>query len=299
MHPRHWLAFAALASIWGTTWLTIKFVVREMPPVSAAGARFALAALLLAAFALWQGRSLAWSRWRPAEHRLLLALSLLMFAVPYGLVFYGELTVSSALAAILFSSHSAFTLVFDSVRVGRNLFDRARVAGLALAFAGLLVIFWPKLTGPRAELAGIVALVVAAASSALAAVLAKHGAHGIDPVAGTTWQMAGAAVWLLAAGGALERPALTGYSATALVALLYLAVFGSCVTFVLYYGLLKHLAPVQLSTLSFVIPVIATFAGWLVLDERLAPQSWAGGAAVVAGVALLHRREPELLEGGD
>src|SRR3990170_3851006 len=303
MHPRHWLAFAALASIWGTTWLTIKFVVREMPPVSAAGARFALAALLLAAFALWQGRSLAWSRWRPAEHRLLLALSLLMFAVPYGLVFYGELTVSSALAAILFSSHSAFTLVFDSVRVGRNLFDRARVAGLALAFAGLLIIFWPPrilgVAGPRAELAGIVALVVAAASSALASVLAKHGAHGIDPVAGTTWQMAGAAVWLLAAGGALERPALTGYSATALVALLYLAVFGSCVTFVLYYGLLKHLAPVQLSTLSFVIPVIATLLGWLVLDERLAPQSWAGGAAVVAGVALLHRREPELVEGGD
>src|SRR3970040_347065 len=274
MHPRHWLAFAALASIWGTTWRTIKIVVRESQLVSAAGARFALAALLLAAFALWQGRSLAWSRWRPAEHRLLLALSLLMFAVPYGLVLYGELTVSSALAAILFSSHSAFTLVFDSVRVGRNLFDRARVAGLAPAFAGLLVIFWPKLTGPRAELAGIVALVVAAASSALAAVLAKHGAHGIDPVAGTTWQMAGAAVWLLAAGGALERPALTGYSATALVALLYLAVFGSCVTFVLYYGLLKHLAPVQLSTLSFVIPVIATFAGWLVLDERLAPQAW-------------------------
>jgi len=299
MRPRHWLAFAALAAIWGTTWLTIKFVVREMPPISAAGARFLAAALLLAAFARWRGRSLAWSRWSPAERRLVLALSFLMIAVPYGLVFYGELTVSSALAAILFSSHSAFVLVFDSVRVGRNLLDRARLAGLALAFAGLLIIFWPKLAGPRAELAGVVALIVAAASSALAAVLAKHGAHHIDPVAGTTWQMAGASVWLLLAGGMLERPALGGYSLTALVALLYLVVFGSCVTFVLYYGLLKHLAPVQLSTLSFIIPVIATLAGWLVLGERLAPQSWAGGAAVVAGVALLHRREPPLVEGGD
>jgi drug/metabolite transporter (DMT)-like permease len=299
MRPRHWLAFAALASIWGTTWLTIKFVVREMPPVSSAGARFALAALLLAVFARWRGQSLDWRRWQPAERRLVLLLSLLMFAVPYGLVFYGELTVSSALAAILFSSHSAFTLVFDSVRVGRNLFDRARVAGLALAFAGLLIIFWPKLTGPRAELGGVIALVVAAASSALASVLAKHGAHGIDPVAGTTWQMAGAAAWLLLAGWTLERPALAAYSPTALVALLYLAVFGSCVTFVLYYGLLKHLAPVQLSTLSFVIPVIATLAGWLVLGERLAANSWAGGAAVLVGVTLLHRREPDLLEGGD
>lgn len=299
MRSRYWLAFAALAGIWGTTWLAIKFVVREMPPVSAAGARFAVAALLLAAFAAWRGRPLAWRRWPPAERRLLLALSLLMFAVPYGLIFYGELTVSSALAAVLFSSHSAFTLVFDSVRVGRNLFDRARVAGLVLAFAGLLVIFWPKLAGPRAELGGVVAVLVAAGSSALASVLAKHGAHHIDPVAGTSWQMGGAAVWLLLTGWALERPALTAYSPTALGALLYLAVFGSCVTFVLYYGLLKRMAPVQLSTLSFVIPVIATLAGWLVLDERLAPQSWAGGAAVVAGVALLHRREPEPVEGAD
>ena len=81
------------------------------------------------------------------------------------------------------------------------------VACLALAFAGLLIIFWPKLAGPRAELRGVVALVAAAASSALAAVLAKHGAHGIDSVAGTAWQMAGAALWLLLAGWALERPA--------------------------------------------------------------------------------------------
>lgn len=299
MRLRRWVAFAVLAAIWGTTWLAIKFVVREMPPLSAAGTRFALAALVLAGFARWHGRSLSWRRWQLAERRLVFLLSFLMIALPYGLVFYGELTVSSALAAILFSSHSAFVLLFDSVRCRRNLLTGLRLVGLLLAFSGILVIFWPKLSGPPAELKGVAALVVAAGSSALATVLAKYGAHHIDPVAGTTWQMGGAAVWLLLASWGFERSAPGGYSPLALAALLYLVVFGSCITFVLYYDLLKHMAPVQLSTLSFIIPVIATLMGWLVLNERLAPHSLTGAAAVVLGVALLHRREPEPLPAGD
>ena len=299
MRARHLAAFASLAGIWGTTWLTIKFVVREMPPITAAGLRFALAALLLAGFARWRGRSLSWQGWQPAERRLLLLLSVLMIALPYGLVFYSELWISSALAAILFSSHPAFVLLFDSVRSRRNLLTGVRLGGLLLAFSGILVIFWPRLSGPRTELKGIVAILGAAAASALATVLAKHGAHRIDPLAGTTWQMGVAAVWLLLAGWGLERPVLGGYSPMALGALLYLTVFGSCITFVLYYGLLKHVAPVELSTLSFVIPIIATVMGWLVLNEKLGAHSLAGAAVTLMGVALLHWREPEHLAAGD
>jgi len=292
MRPRHWLAFLSLASIWGTTWLGIKFVVREMPPISSAGARFALAAALLAAYARWQGVPLAWRQWSPAERRVLIALSLLMIGIPYGLVFYGERTVSSALAAILFSSHTAFVTLFESVRARRNLLTGARLAGLALAFLGLLIIFWPRLAGGRAELAGAAAIVSASAVSAGGLLLAKYRGERIHPVAGTMWQMAGAALWLMLAGWALERPALASYSTLALGALAYLIVFGSCVTFVLYYGLIKHTTPVQLSTLSFLIPLIAAVAGWLVLDERLGGLSLAGAALTLTGVALLHRPLP-------
>jgi len=292
MRARHLVAFSVVALIWGTTWLTIKFVIREMPPLSAAGARFLVGAVLLAGFARWQGRSLSWGAWRPSEQRLVVLLSLFMIAVPYGLVFYGELTIPSALAAVIFACHPAFVLLFDSLYSRRNLFTGVRLGGLLLAFTGILAIFWPRLQGPRAELVGVGAILGAAASSALAAVLAKHGGHRIDSVAGTTWQMAGAAIWLLLAGGLLERPAWKAYSPVAVGALLYLVIFGSCVTFVLYYELLKHMAPVQLSTLSFIIPLIATFVGWLVLDERLGASTFAGAAVALAGVALLHRRPP-------
>lgn len=299
MRAQSLAAFCLLAAIWGTTWLAIKLVVREAPPLTAAGARFTLAAVLLAAFSLWRGRSLRWKRFAAAERRLLLVLALLMFTVPYALVFYGEQFISSALTAILFSGGPVFTLLFDSLRVRHNLLSGERLLGLLLAFSGLLVIFVPRLTGPPSELVGGVAIVVAAAVSSLALVLAKHGAHGIDPLVGTTWQMGVGGPILLLIGLALERPALGGYSTLAVLALAYQVVFGSCVTFVTFYWLLKQMAAVQLSTLSFITPVVAVFVGWLVLGEALGLSTLAGAGVVLLGLALLHRPAPEALPAGD
>ncbi|MFQ5663597.1 MAG: DMT family transporter [Terriglobia bacterium] len=299
MRAQHLLAFSLLAFIWGTTWLAIKFVVHEVPPLTAAGLRFALAALLLAGFARFRGRSLGWRHLRPSERRLLLVLSVLMFAVPYALIFYGEQFITSALTAILFSSAPAFTLLFDSLYTRRNLLSGARLSGLVLAFAGVVAIFLPRLSGPSAELRGALAVVAAAATSSLALVLAKYGARNIDTLVGTTWQMTGGAIWLLLAGLAVERPTLGSYSPPAILGLLYLAVLGSCVTFVLFYGLLKQMATVQLSSLAFITPVVAVFVGWLVLDEVLGASTLPGAAVVLLGVALLHRRVPEPLAVGD
>lgn len=293
MTARQLLSFSLLAFIWGTTWLGIKLVVREMPPLTAAGARFALAALLLAVFARWRGRGLGWGRLSRTEQALLLALSLLMFAIPYAFVFYGEQFISSALTSILFASAPVFTLLYDSLRLRQNLFGGTRLLGLVLATIGLLVILGPRLEGPPAELFGALAVVASAAVSSLGLVLAKHYGHGIDPTVGTTWQMGLGAAWLLLVGLPLERPGVEGYSAVALLALLYLALFGSCLTFVLFYALLKEMAPVQLSSLTFLTPVVAVFVGWLVLDEVLSLTSFAGAAVVLAGVALIHRPMPE------
>lgn len=300
MRARHWLVFTLLAIIWGTTWLAIKYVVQEVPALTAAGVRFAVATGVLAGFARARGRPLDWRRLRPTERRLLLALSLLMFAIPYALVFTGERFISSALTAILFSSAPAFVLLYDSLYLRRNLLTGARLAGLLLAFAGVLAIFWPRLSGPTLELGGALAIVGAAAVSSWGTVLAKHGAQDIDPIVGTTWQMGLGAVWLLLAGLVVERPRLESYSAAAVLGLLYLAVAGSCVAFVLYYGLLKQMAAVEISSLAFLTPIVAVFVGWLVRGEELGGNTLPGAVVVLLGVALLHRPVPEpRLIGGD
>lgn len=299
MRPRDRFAFCVVALIWGTTWLAIRVVVREMPPLTTAAARFAIASLLLVGVARWRKTSLAWRRFEPAERRLLLVLSVVMFAIPYGLVFYAEQYVSSALTAILFSSHLAFVVLFESLWVRRNLFHGFRLWGLVLALGGVVVIFLPRLQASSSELRGVLAVLGVAVFSGWAVVLAKYKAHGIDPVAGTTWQMAGGALWLLAVGWTLERPGWTVYSAEAYGALAYLIVCGSCVTFVLYYSLLKRMEPVQISTLVVIEPIIAVLAGRLVLGETLGRTSILGAVLVLLGVYLLHREEPAMPSAGD
>lgn len=284
-HPL--VLFCLLSLIWGTTWLGIKLVVREMPAISAAAVRFLVATLLLAAYAHYGGHRL--TALKPREWRLLAQLSLTMIGIPYALVFYGEKFISSALTAILFASHPALVLLIDSAYVRRNLFTPARVAGLAASFLGLWMIFAPKLAGPSEEVRGMVAILVAALFSAWAVVVAKNKMGGIDPVVATSWQFAGGAVFLALVGAGLERPVLGSYSATAWLGLAYLTVAGSCFGFVLYFRMLKDTTALQASSLSFLTPVVAVFVGWLVLDEVLAPRTLLGAATVLTGLVLLHR----------
>lgn len=291
------LLFCLLSLIWGTTWLAIKVVVGEMPALSAAAARFLAASLLLATYARLTGHRLA--GFRPRERRVLALLSLIMIGIPYALVFYGEKFISSALTAVLFASHAAFVLVLDSCYARRNLFTAAKLAGLLASFAGLWIIFAPRLAGPRAELRGMIAILLAALMSAAAVVVAKYRLGSIDPVGGTTWQFAGGAFFLLAVAGWFEHPTLAPYSPDAWLGLAYLTVVGSCLGFVFYYRMLKDITPIQASSLSFTTPVVAVLAGWLILGEVLSPRTLVGAATVLAGLLLIHRPLPAPAPAGD
>ncbi len=290
MSGKNLVAFCALAVIWGITWLGVKVVVSEMPPITTAGIRFIFAVLLLVAYARLRGQSLALAQLTRSERGVVFALSLVMVALPYALIFYAEQFISSALTAVLFACHPAIVLLFDSLYAHRNLFAPLKLVGLIASFLGLWIIFAPRLAAPQTELRGAIAILAAALLSSFAVVLAKYGAQKIDPVVNTTWQMAAGAVWLLLAGIFLEQPAWGSYSFAAWLALAYLTVLGSSVAFVLYYTLLQRITPVQVASLSYITPLVAVLAGWLVLGEVLSARTLLGAATVLTGVALIHCR---------
>lgn len=297
MSRHSWLLFCALSLIWGTTWLAIKVVVREMPALGAATVRFVAAALLLAAFARLARHRQA--RFTARERNVLLLLSLIMIGIPYALVFYAETFISSALTAILFAAHPVFVLLFDSWYARRSLFEPTKLAGLLASALGLWIIFAPKLAGPPAELRGMVVVLLAALVSAVAVLVAKYRLAGVNPVVGTAWQFAGGAVFLALAAGLFERSGLATYSLKAWFGLAYLTVVGSCVGFVLFYRMLRQSTPIQASSLSFTTPVVAVLAGWVVLGEVLSLRTLLGAAVVLTGLVLLHRPLPVPAPAGD
>src|SRR5438105_15015875 len=97
----HLLGYLALCLIWGSTWMAIRVVVRDVPPLQAAATRFLAAALLLLSVVLLQKRS--WPKGQ-GEWNAILVLSVTIMAVPYGLLFWAEQYVASSMTAVFYSA---------------------------------------------------------------------------------------------------------------------------------------------------------------------------------------------------
>src|ERR1051326_2594960 len=131
------LGYAALCLIWGSTWLAIRLVVRDVPPLEAAAILFFSGAILLLGIAVAQKRNQPSSR---EEWRAVFVLSLSIMAVPYGLLFWAEQYVTSSMTAVLFSAMPLLVALFTPLMMHRVV-PRRVVFALLIGCGGLLLLF--------------------------------------------------------------------------------------------------------------------------------------------------------------
>jgi drug/metabolite transporter (DMT)-like permease len=120
-------------------------------------------------------------------------------------------------------------------------------------------------------------------------VATKKWGHDIHPLSIAAVPMGFAALLLGAVAAVVERGRPLDFNLHSVGALLYLAVFGSAVTFTLYFWLLRHVSVTTLSFLNYATPVVAVLVGTLGLGEPLTRRTVAGALLVVAGVAVALR----------
>jgi drug/metabolite transporter (DMT)-like permease len=258
------LAYISLCLIWGSTWMAIRVVVRDVPPLQAAGVRFLAAGALLLAWAWAQKRK--WPRGEQ-QWKAVIVLSLTIMAVPYGLLFWAEQYVTSGMTAVLFSASPLFVALLTPLLMKRKV-PRDAIFAMLVAFGGLVALLWTGLSsgGARALLGGL-AVLGAMAMSSWSVVYAKQRLHHVDPVTGTGMQLLFGAVALLWGTWALESHRHAVWSRPAVLATAFLTVFGSCAAFVIYYWLLKRMQPYQAATISLVVPIVAVLEGALLGHE--------------------------------
>jgi drug/metabolite transporter (DMT)-like permease len=255
----HLLGYVALCLIWGSTWLAIRVVVHDVPPFEAAALRFVIAGALLMGAALVQKRR--WPR-DVSEWAAILVLSLTMMALPYGLLFWAEQHVMSSMTAILYSAMPLAVALFTPAMMHRKV-PRTAVFAMVIAFGALLSLFYTDLSTTRRAILGGLLVLVSMGLSAWSAVYAKLRLRDIDSVVATGLQLLFGSIVLLWGTWALEPHRHAVWTKTAVAAMAFLTLFGSAAAFVIYYWLLKRLQPYQLSTISLIVPVIATAEGWL------------------------------------
>ena len=131
------VAWITLCVVWSSTWLAIKIGLRDLPPISYAGIRFLLAIIVLLAVSVGRVRLLPQ---QASDYAVLAFTGVLMFAVNYGLLFWGELHVSSGLAAVLQATIPIFGMVFAHLMLPDEPLRLKRLAGALLALGGVTII---------------------------------------------------------------------------------------------------------------------------------------------------------------
>lgn len=279
-------AYLTLCVVWSSTWLAIKFGLADLPPISFAGIRFLIAFVVLVAVSAGRVPLLPKRR---SDWALIVSTGVTMFAINYGLLFWGELHVSSGLAAILQATIPVTGMFFAHWMIPEEPLRWKQLGGAALAIAGVALICGRLFDhGGMLAFWGGLGISLGGAGAAFSTVLLKRRALQVAPAMLAAWQMICGAVPLLLLGGILEgNPLRFHWSGLAISCLLYLAVIGSSLTFLLLYWLLPRIPVNKLQTISLVTPPGAVALGWLLGGERLSLWSLAGGALVLAGVWMI------------
>jgi drug/metabolite transporter (DMT)-like permease len=277
----HYLVYGILCLIWGTTWMAIRVLVRDVPPLWSAGVRFLIAAALLLVVAALRGSKVPQGT---RQWRAVLVLGLTMIAIPYGLLFWAEQFVASSMTAVLYT---ALPLCVAALTPWMSKYSvpRSAILSMVVGAGGIAVLFGQGLAASRSTLLGGVAILLGVVSNAFSILFAKRELSGMDPVVSTGWQFLVGGVALVAGSLAAERGRASQWTTHALLALLFLAIVGSAVAFAAYYWLLRHMQPYQISTISLVIPIIAIIEGAAILQEPIPPLMLVASLVVLAAVA--------------
>lgn len=286
-----WLAFSGCGLIWGSTFLVISIGNDSLPPAWAAALRLGIAAIILAAITRIAGHEFP----RGAALKAAVLYGVFQFGINMPLLYWGEMTVPSGLAAVLFAtvplSSALITRAFGMERL-----NPLKIVGALVAIAGVAVISGATAAG-FSHTAGVVAVITAATFAGLATTFLKRGPRQSPFAANAVGSAVGFPICLLAS-------ALTGetwllpQTGTAWFTIAYLVIAGSVGASVLLAWLLRHWPVTRVAFISVITPVIALALGSLVRNEPLTGRSLAGTALVFAGLVLgmtadrlgIHRR---------
>jgi len=285
-----WVALGIVYVAWGSTYLGIRVMDRTIAPLLGAGVRYIGAGALMLAFLTVSRGGVP--RVRSRELASLALVAVLLLAGGNGGVTYAEQHVPSGLAALLVASMPLWILVIRTLAGDRP--HRATLAGLAIGFIGVTLLVLRGGQQQGVSLAHMLLVVGAALSWALGSWLSGRLPMPRDAVAGTAFELLiGGAVLLACSPVAGEHWAsLTEHaSPDSLIALVYLALFGSILAFTAYVWLLQNAPISRVSTYAYVNPVVAVALGAIILGEPITSITLLGGVIIVVAVALVIRSE--------
>lgn len=281
------LAFLSIYTIWGSTYLAIRFAIETFPPFLMAAIRF-----LIAGGALY-----TWMRLRGAQRptranwKAATIIGGLLLLGGNGGVTKAEQVIPSGLTAVLITIVPIWMALLELLQKNRVVPTPQVVLGLVLGFGGVILLVGPgDLAGGGLNPLWVGVLLFASLSWAIGSVYSRKASLPKTPLLGSGMEMLAGGVLLLLVS--LVSQEWVGFqpsniSFLSLISFLYLLVFGSLIAFSSYVWLLTKTTTARASTYAYVNPIVAVFLGYFLAGEQLTLRTLLASTMIVIAVVVI------------
>lgn len=285
-----YVAFIALALIWGVSFLFIKIAVQDMSPTAIALFRTISGAVALAAIMLITRRPLFGPDWRSRLFPFAI-LALTNALIPWIAIAWGEEHISSGLASILNSTTTLWTAIVIFWVIPTERPSPLNYAGVLMGVSGVVILVLPDLIshGVTFTFLGVLSGLGAAFSYAIAAIYARKKVRGMDLFQQSLGQLVATSILVLP----IAAPAVPHihFAWLSMASVIYLGVFGSAIAYLLYYYVMNTLGAVRAAGVTLVVPVTAVIWGVVLLRESLTWSIIVGMFVILGGIVLANLRK--------
>lgn len=277
------ILYATVVMIWGSTWITIPYQLGDVAPELSVAYRFALASLLLFAFARATGRRLRVPR---ATYPFVVVLGAMTFSIGYLFIYHGTAYITSGLVAVVFSIIVVTNAFYEKMFFGVRVEARMLLATL-LGLIGMVLVFWPEVAELSFQDETIIGILLVLASvfltsfGTMAAIVC--GKRNLPVVTVNAHAMAWGALTSFIAAMLLGRPLTISTSVPYVLSLVYLAIFGSAIAFGSFLALMRTIGSARAAYTSVLFPVVALLLSTLFEDYRWTAPAFAGIALILTG----------------
>jgi putative membrane protein PagO len=285
-----WLIYILGVLIFGSTWVVMKIGLQAMPPFTAAVDRTILAfVVFFVAFRLWR------FRFPPIKNirRDFFLAGLMLYGVSFALLYWGQERIDSSMSAILYATMPLFTGIFSHFMIPAERLTLRVILGLVIGFVGTILLFAGNLS-LSGTVSGMLAMVLSSCCCAWATVKTKRDLQAIDPSALAILMLPAGLIVLLPCLAIFETPMRLWIDAKGAASVIYLAIIGGGIGFIIWFYLLKRLSAVAASMMTLLEPLVASFLGYLILSESFDKYFFLGGTLILIGVLTVTQQKREM-----
>jgi drug/metabolite transporter (DMT)-like permease len=282
----NWLLLMSLVLLWGTSFMFTTLAVDTIDPISIVFFRVVIGALILTLALVFRRKLLPAT---PHPWLLFLLMGLVGNLLPFFLIAWGQQTIDSGIAGMIMAIMPLITMILAHYFIQGETLNRFKITGFILGLSGVFLLLGPVFNGTVDEILSAIAILIAACSYAVNAILVRKLPRFDPEIAGAGVLIAASIslmpVWLFEATSAWSEVSVMSF-----LSLLWLGIAPTGIATIILFAVIERAGPSFLSTINYMIPVVAFLAGVLILSEPIGWSSIIALLIILSGIALTRFR---------